>query len=103
MSLKYVIVHSFNMCLFIQVHLSDDCGMPILAQLLWMAAYHQLATPPPESRVPCTTSPGSALPRRLPQVVVKGEIVARRQSDPFEWALVEGRGKVMLLKLHEKK
>ncbi|CAK6972532.1 uncharacterized protein LOC128377494 [Scomber scombrus] len=54
------------------VHLSDEYGMPVLADLLWNAAYTQLATPPPEPWVPRRTS---AVPRHLPQVVVKGEIV----------------------------
>ena len=91
--------------LCLQVHLSDDCGMPILAQHLWIAAYRHLATPPPEPRAPGRTSPGSAVARRPPpQVVVKGEAVAPRQSDPFDWSLVERRGKVIIqLKLHDKR
>lgn len=96
MSVKFVSCKLIFHVLFLQVHLSDDCGMPILAQLLWIAAYQQLETPPPEPRVPRRTSPGSAVPRRPPQVVVKGEIVAPRQSDPFDWSLVERRGKVMI-------
>ncbi|XP_062283095.1 uncharacterized protein LOC133987667 [Scomber scombrus] len=75
------------------VHLSDEYGMPVLADLLWNAAYTQLATPPPEPQVPRRTSPRSAVPRRLPRVVVKGKIVAPRQPGPDGWWLVEGRWK----------
>ncbi|XP_053179094.1 uncharacterized protein LOC128362380 [Scomber japonicus] len=69
------------------IHLSDSAGMRILRESLWRAALLHLATPPPEPRVSPRTSPGT--PRRLPRVVVKGEIVVPRQSDPFDWSLVE--------------
>ncbi|KAF0035469.1 hypothetical protein F2P81_013227 [Scophthalmus maximus] len=64
-----------------KVHLSESLGMPILSQLFWHTAYVQLGA----------TAPKTPDPR----VVVKGEAILPRRSNPFEWTLV-GQGK----KLH---
>lgn len=70
-----------------QVHLSDDVGMPILAQLLWAAAYQQLETPAPKPQVPRPVSPTTSAPRIAPRVVVKGEAPVPRPPSS-EWTLV---------------
>ena len=76
----------FSIVYILQVHLSDDGGMEILAQLLWVSAYQQLNQPSPEPKVPHKPSP----PVRTfaPKVVVKGELVVPRPSNPFEWTRV---------------
>lgn len=73
--------------------MSDGDGMPMLVQLLWMAAYEQLETTAPKTPVaPPRTSP----PRFAPKVVVKGEVsMPRPTPNPFEWTLVGPGRKVI--------
>ncbi|XP_073341488.1 uncharacterized protein [Pagrus major] len=73
------------------VHLSDSDGMPILAGLLWTAAFEQLQPPTPKLLV----APRMSLPRRhvVPKVVVTGQVTVPRPSDPFGWTAVGKGGK----------
>ncbi|MGH0171691.1 UNVERIFIED_CONTAM: hypothetical protein FKN15_061739 [Acipenser sinensis] len=69
------------------VHLSDDCGMPLLAQLMWCAAYQQLFAA--QETKPATTVLQSKKPGLTPRVVVRGSAPVVRSADPFEWAEVK--------------
>ncbi|XP_041835348.1 uncharacterized protein LOC121636109 [Melanotaenia boesemani] len=71
------------------VHLSDDVGMEIFAQLLWTVAYTQLETVPPAPPVSRPSPPS----RFTPRVVVKGEVRVRRSPGPEEWTVVGPSGK----------
>ncbi|XP_073346954.1 uncharacterized protein [Pagrus major] len=73
------------------VHLSDSDGMPILAGLLWTAAFEQLQPPTPKVQVAPRTSP----PRRqvVPKVVVTGQVTIPRPSNPSGWTTVGKGGK----------
>uniref|UniRef100_A0A8D3CZP6 Uncharacterized protein n=1 Tax=Scophthalmus maximus TaxID=52904 RepID=A0A8D3CZP6_SCOMX len=77
------------------VHLSDSLGIPILSQLFWHAAYVQLEATAPTEAVPPRVSPRTSLPRFCPRIVVKGEVIVPRRSNPFEWTVV-GRGKKVM-------
>uniref|UniRef100_A0A3Q3XAP4 SGNH hydrolase-type esterase domain-containing protein n=1 Tax=Mola mola TaxID=94237 RepID=A0A3Q3XAP4_MOLML len=83
------------------VHLSDTEGMPILAKLLWGAAYQQLegATPKPHGcpRAPPLPPPP---PRFIPQVPMKGEVTVSRQPNPSEWQVVAPDLKKCRIMLH---
>ncbi|KAJ8367405.1 hypothetical protein AAFF_G00318080 [Aldrovandia affinis] len=75
------------------VHLSDDAGMEILAQLLWVAASQQLERMTEVATVQRTSPRTSPPARRVsPKVVVKDEVAVPRPSNPFEWTVV-GRTK----------
>ncbi|XP_070688714.1 uncharacterized protein [Pempheris klunzingeri] len=70
------------------VHLSDDVGMPILAQLMWWSSYTTLD----ETSSKPVTPPKPWVPKFSPKVVVRGEKpAARPPADPFAWTIV-GRG-----------
>ncbi|XP_073321847.1 uncharacterized protein [Pagrus major] len=73
------------------VHLSDSDGMPILTGLLWTAAFEQLQPPTPKVQVAPRTSP----PRRqvVPKVVVTGQVIVPRPSNPSGWTTVGKGGK----------
>ncbi|XP_041823590.1 uncharacterized protein LOC121628572 [Melanotaenia boesemani] len=71
------------------VHLSDDVGMEIFAQLLWTVAYTQLETVPPAPPVSRPSPPS----RFTPRVVVKGEVRVRHSPGPEEWTVVGPSGK----------
>ncbi|MGH0141835.1 UNVERIFIED_CONTAM: hypothetical protein FKN15_029651 [Acipenser sinensis] len=69
------------------VHLSDDHGMPIFAQLIWCAAYFQLKVPQGIKTTPA--APRRAFCRVTPRLVVRGTPAAPPQRrDPFSWAEV---------------
>ncbi|MEQ2273698.1 hypothetical protein XENORESO_007648 [Xenotaenia resolanae] len=53
------------------IHLSDEDGMPLLAELMWIAAYQFLETPEPKPLVQSQVSRPYKL-RFVPRVVVKG-------------------------------
>nr|XP_008291582.1 PREDICTED: uncharacterized protein LOC103365813 [Stegastes partitus] len=75
------------------VHLSDTVGMPILAQLLWMASYMVLEPPVPKPQTP----PRQAKCAPSQRIVVKGEVVKRDPSaNPFEWSTVRRGRKATL-------
>uniref|UniRef100_A0A8C4HMB2 Uncharacterized protein n=1 Tax=Dicentrarchus labrax TaxID=13489 RepID=A0A8C4HMB2_DICLA len=69
------------------VHLSDGEGMVVLAHLLWAAAYEHLEAPVPKPQA----APRTSLPVRhvTPRVVVRGEVIVPRPSNPYEWTSVE--------------
>ncbi|XP_070688749.1 uncharacterized protein [Pempheris klunzingeri] len=68
------------------VHLSDDVGMPILAQLMWWSSYATLD----ETSSKPVTPPKPWVPRFSPKVVVRGEEpAARPPADPFAWTRCE--------------
>ncbi|XP_058881952.1 uncharacterized protein LOC117410985 [Acipenser ruthenus] len=69
------------------VHLSDDCGMPLLAQLMWCAAYQQLFAA--QETKPATTGLQSKKPGLTPRLVVRGSTPVISSADPFEWAEVK--------------
>ncbi|XP_028297460.1 uncharacterized protein LOC114459396 [Gouania willdenowi] len=74
------------------VHLSDNEGMPILAQLLWRTSYLELETVPVSkpALAPVRTPP---VPRHRPRVVLKGEVVSPPpQKNPFIWSAI-GQGR----------
>ncbi|XP_077378697.1 uncharacterized protein LOC144019426 isoform X12 [Festucalex cinctus] len=73
------------------VHLSDDHGMNILAQLIWDGANQQLARPASPSTTEGLSRPPS--PTFTPKIVVKGKTVVPRGLDPFKWILVGPGGK----------
>ncbi|XP_071394985.1 uncharacterized protein [Centroberyx affinis] len=64
------------------VHLSDDAGMEILAQLLWFAAYPQLEATVQRAQTSPKTSP--PVRRVSPKVVVKGGGNSKRRGGVFE-------------------
>uniref|UniRef100_A0A8P4GD44 Uncharacterized protein n=1 Tax=Dicentrarchus labrax TaxID=13489 RepID=A0A8P4GD44_DICLA len=64
------------------VHLSDGEGMVVLTRLLWAAAYESL-----EDIIACSS--------RHPRVVVRGEVIVPRPSNPYEWTSVERGRKVI--------
>ncbi|MGH0127461.1 UNVERIFIED_CONTAM: hypothetical protein FKN15_019150 [Acipenser sinensis] len=69
------------------VHLSDDHGMPIFAQLIWCAAYFQLKVPQGIKTTPA--APRRAFCRVTPRLVVRGTPAAPPQRrDPYSWAEV---------------
>uniref|UniRef100_A0A8P4FZU0 ubiquitinyl hydrolase 1 n=1 Tax=Dicentrarchus labrax TaxID=13489 RepID=A0A8P4FZU0_DICLA len=69
------------------VHLSDGEGMVVLTRLLWAAAYESLEVPVPKPQA----APKTSLPVRhvTPRVVVRGEVIVPRPSNPYEWTSVE--------------
>uniref|UniRef100_A0A8C4HPS9 ATP-dependent DNA helicase n=1 Tax=Dicentrarchus labrax TaxID=13489 RepID=A0A8C4HPS9_DICLA len=69
------------------VHLSDGEGMVVLAHLLWAAAYEHLEAPVLKPQA----APRTSLPVRhfTPRVVVRGEVIVPRPSNPYEWTSVE--------------
>ncbi|MGH0118210.1 UNVERIFIED_CONTAM: hypothetical protein FKN15_050805 [Acipenser sinensis] len=69
------------------VHLSDDCGMPLLAQPMWCAAYQQLFAA--QETKPATTGLQSKKPGLTPRVVVRGSAPVISSADPFQWAEVK--------------
>nr|XP_023664597.1 uncharacterized protein LOC111842326 [Paramormyrops kingsleyae] len=70
------------------VHLSDNRGMPILAQLIWTAAYLHLSMPPTHHFTPGVMSVCS---RVSPKVVVTGVIKAKTQRNVYTWSnMVKG-------------
>lgn len=81
---KEMLFYIYYVCLYLQVHLSDDAGMEVLVQLLWWRAYQQVeeATAPKLETAP--PSPRTSPPRVVPRVVVKGEARPPRCSNPFE-------------------
>uniref|UniRef100_A0A8C4FBN1 Uncharacterized protein n=1 Tax=Dicentrarchus labrax TaxID=13489 RepID=A0A8C4FBN1_DICLA len=72
---------------FFQVHLSDGEVMVVLTRLLWAAAYESLEAPVPKPQA----APRRSLPVRhiTPRVVVRGEVIVPRPSNPYEWTSVE--------------
>ncbi|KAJ8371777.1 hypothetical protein AAFF_G00302210, partial [Aldrovandia affinis] len=78
------------------VHLSDDTGMEILAQLLWIAASQQLERTTEAATVQRTSPRTSPPARRVsPKVDVKDEVAVACPSNPFEWTVV-GRTKKVI-------
>ncbi|KAK1150691.1 hypothetical protein AOXY_G33756 [Acipenser oxyrinchus oxyrinchus] len=77
------------------VHLSDDHGMPIFAQLIWCAAYFQLNVPQGIKTTPA--APRRAFRRVTRRLVVRGTPAAPTQRrDPYSWAEVtRGHSKKM--------
>ncbi|XP_058852589.1 uncharacterized protein LOC131699526 [Acipenser ruthenus] len=69
------------------VLLSDDCGMPLLAQLMWCAAYQQQFAA--QETKPATTVLQSKKSGLTPCVVVRGSAPVVSSADPFEWAEVK--------------
>ncbi|XP_072572568.1 uncharacterized protein [Paramormyrops kingsleyae] len=70
------------------VHLSDNRGMPIQAQLIWTAAYLHLSMPPTHHFTPGVMSVCS---RVSPKVVVTGVIKAKTQRNVYTWSnMVKG-------------
>ncbi|KAK1167299.1 hypothetical protein AOXY_G12016 [Acipenser oxyrinchus oxyrinchus] len=66
------------------VHLSDDCGMPLLAQLMLCIAFQLQETKP------ATTGLQSKKPGLTPRVVVRGgSAPVISSADPFQWAEVK--------------
>ncbi|KAK6470256.1 hypothetical protein HHUSO_G31213 [Huso huso] len=68
------------------IHLRDDRGMPLLAQLIWCVAYLQLTRP-------AITGIQSRNPGITPRLVVRGTAHAPRKTDPFSWAEVKQKGR----------
>ena len=87
-----------DLCLvyMFQVHLSDDHGMGILARVLWRSAFDQLYPPTPTVQVP--PRPPTPVRAFSPKLVVKGEVVLPRTSNPCEWTVVSRNRKVCLEK-----
>ncbi|XP_074519778.1 uncharacterized protein LOC141785537 [Halichoeres trimaculatus] len=75
------------------IHLSDTAGMPILARLLWQAAYDTLKPLPQTTCVQVPTPPKPSVPQVKPRLVVRGEVPTRRPPvNPFtEWTTVRQR------------
>ncbi|XP_047247544.1 uncharacterized protein LOC124884006 [Girardinichthys multiradiatus] len=69
------------------IHLSDEDGMPLLAELMWIAAYQFLETPEPKPLVQSQVS-RPYKPRFVPRVVVKG-VERAPPPPPSEWTLVK--------------
>ncbi|MED6247134.1 hypothetical protein ATANTOWER_031503, partial [Ataeniobius toweri] len=69
------------------IHLSDQDGMPLLAELMWIAAYQFLETPEPKPLVQSQVS-RPYKPRFVPRVVVKG-VERAPPPPPSEWTLVK--------------
>ncbi|XP_023202486.1 uncharacterized protein LOC111611089 [Xiphophorus maculatus] len=70
------------------IHLSDDHGMHILKELIWMFSYQFLELSAPKPLVQSPATPPYK-PRFAPRVVVKGQERSRPSSPlPTEWTLV---------------
>ena len=93
--LNQKIAHQTDHYVFLQVHLSDSDGMPILSQLLWVASYQQVESSEPEPEPEVRARPSPPVPRRSPRVVVTGEVTVPPHSNPFEWNVVGPGRKVM--------
>ncbi|KAK7878992.1 hypothetical protein WMY93_034175 [Mugilogobius chulae] len=75
------------------VHLSDDHGMGIFAQLMWQACYTELETPVPAPKV--SHPPPRRPTRRVkPRVVVTGPLPKPRPP-PSEWTPAEQGRKLL--------
>lgn len=86
---EYFPMRQLNLWCRDSVHLSDDFGSPILAQLLWEVTCKELDPVVPAAPAPSRRSPPAR--RVLPTVVVRGEVRARRRSDPFAWTVAGGK------------
>ncbi|KAK7922571.1 hypothetical protein WMY93_009473 [Mugilogobius chulae] len=76
------------------VHLSDDHGMGILAQLMWQASYMQLETPVPTPTV--SHPPTRPSTRRVKPILVVTGPVPRSPPPPSEWTPAEQGKKTVL-------
>ncbi|MGH0178757.1 UNVERIFIED_CONTAM: hypothetical protein FKN15_078320 [Acipenser sinensis] len=61
--------------------------MPLLAQLMWCAAYQQLFAA--QETKPATTGLQSSKPGLTPRVVVRRSAPVISRADPFQWAEVK--------------
>uniref|UniRef100_A0A3Q3AXP9 TeximYa n=1 Tax=Kryptolebias marmoratus TaxID=37003 RepID=A0A3Q3AXP9_KRYMA len=74
------------------VHLSNDHGMPILSQLMWIAAYQFLEKSEPKPLIRPQSAP-TYVPRIVPHVVVK--VVERPPPPPSsEWTTMTSGRKI---------
>lgn len=79
----------------LQVHLSDDEGMYMLATCLRFAACYELHGATVQSEV----SPRATTRKKriVPKVVVRGEVAVPRPSNVFEWTEVRRSRRVNIL------
>ncbi|XP_054879751.1 uncharacterized protein LOC129354276 [Poeciliopsis prolifica] len=90
----YFSLNSLNLWCRDGIHLSDDHGMQILKELIWVFSYQFMESSAPQPLVQSQRTPPYQ-PRFVPRVVVKGEERSRPASPlPTEWMLVRSGRKV---------
>ncbi|XP_054880850.1 uncharacterized protein LOC129355353 [Poeciliopsis prolifica] len=84
----YFSLNSLNLWCRDGIHLSDNHGMQILKELIWVFSYQFMESSAPKPLVQSQRTPPYQ-PRFVPRVVVKGEEHSRPASPlPTEWMLV---------------